>query len=429
MSKIDSQFISSILKAEDSSWLTMGILPEMMSLETRDVYRFVRNEVLTPGRVKPKLQTIHQFFRGFVCIKSYEPPAFYAAKIRERYEEIKLRELASGLVEILEKEKVDLKASRKMVSEASGELMKIHGPEDISRYGASIQERQMAYREILAGRVADFSLGHSILDEDLIGAERGDFLLIAGTPRAGKSWLLFKTLYNLWQQGLSVMLFSYELSRKIIERRLDAIVAKIRYSRFRRGLLTVDELKRFNRQLLRNRRLPGFFNVVVRSFSDDISSSDMRGQLDYIYSKIQQEKPDIVGVDGFYLLKRGDRGKESEWEKLMIMSQGFKQISIATGVAAWATSQLTKTSEEKNPQLRDISFSWSLVQDTDAVFLLSATDEMRKAKEGVLTVGKFREAEDTERYVLQYDPGALIEIKRGGLRQDNPLMEEATDED
>lgn len=429
MARIDAQFVDSVLKAEDLSWLTLGITPEMMSLDTRDVYKFVRSEVLTPGHSKPQLATIRQFFKGFTPRKAFEVPSFYAKKIRHRYEEIKLRELTSSLVEELEKEKVDLASARKLISETSGELIKIHGPEDISKYGSSIKERQAAYKEILAGRVADFSLGHPVLDEDLIGSERGDFLLIAGTPRAGKSWLLFKTLYNLWQQGLNVMLFSYELSRKIIERRLDAIAAKVRYSRFRRGLLTHEEVRSFNRQLMKNKRLPGAFSVVVRGAADDVGSSDMRGQLDYIYSKIQQEKPDIIGVDGFYLLKRGDRGKESEWEKLMIMSQGFKMISTATNVAAWATSQLTKTSEEKNPQLRDISFSWSLIQDTDAVFLLSATDEMRKAKEGALTVGKFREAEDTERYILQYDPGALVEIKRGGLQQVNPLMEEGGGED
>jgi len=269
------------------------------------------------------------------------------------------------------------------------------------------------------GLSADFSLGHDVLDEDLIGAERGNFFVIAGTPAAGKTWFMLKTMYELWKMGLNILFVSLELSEKLLRRRLDSLVAGIKYSKFRRGLLTPEERKSFMFKLYKNKRRENFFEIVTSENSDPTSGNTV-GKLDFIYSKVRQHKPDIVAVDGFYLMAgKGD----SDWERMASLTRGFHHLTQATGVCGWATTQLTKTSDEKNPKLRDLSYSWTFAQDSDGVFLLSRPEDMRLAGEVAVTVGKFREAEDNMRYILEFDPGATVDLQRLEIPSDNPLMD------
>lgn len=172
-------------------------------------------------------------------------------------------------------------------------------------------------------------------------------------------------------------------------------------------------------RLLRNQRQKNYFQIITTENCDPTSKGGP-GRLDYLYSTILRRKPQIVGVDGFYLMQGiGD----SDWERMASLTRGFHAVTQATGVCGWGTTQLTKTSDEKNPKLRDLSYSWTFAQDTDGAFLLSRPDDMRLSGEIAMTVGKFREAEDNMRYVIDFNPGAVIDVTRMDVAIENPLME------
>jgi replicative DNA helicase len=416
MAKIDNQFITRLIRHPDEDWLSCGVTSDMVSLDARPVYEFIRKEATSYKGSVPTMETVKQFFPAFRSRKAPENTEFYARVIIRRFTERQVKESAAKLAEALSAEEPDLEEAGKILTEGAAQLSLIHsGRVQITRYGISPTERLEALKKAQHVQ-ADFSLGHKLLDEDLIGAERGDFYIIAGTPAAGKTWFLLKTLYNLWRSGLNILLFSFELSRKLIMRRLDAIVAQIQYNRFRRGLLTDDEWRLFQRRLMFNSKLPSFFEVLTAEASDPTAKVGGPGRLDYVYGKIRQYNPDIVGIDGFYLMHGVGN---SDWERMASLTRGFHGVTQATGVNGWATTQLTKTSDEKNPKIRDLSFSWTFAQDTDGAFLLSRPENSFP----IMNVGKFREAEDQMRYAIKFNPGAEIEVERMAPVIENPLMD------
>lgn len=415
--RIDSQFITRIIRNPDEEWMSCGVSGMMLEPTARDVFLFILKEATAYQGCVPTMETIKQFFPNFKSRKAPEPLDFYARAILERFRIRHLQETAVELAATLREDEVDVERAAEIISEANAKLNQCSRTRvEALSYGKNPQQRINAYKEAKNGGSADFSLGHAVLDQDLIGGEKGDFYIIAGTPGAGKTWLLLKTLYNLWtKEDLNILLFSYELGNKLITRRIDSIVAAVEYGRFRRGILTDEEYSCFTKRLLRNSRRKNYFQILTTESSDPTAKTGPR-KLDYVYGKILQEKPDIVGIDGMYLMS-GD-GK-TDWERIASLTRGFHAVTQATGVNAWATTQLTKTSDEKNPKLRDLSFSWTFAQDTDGAFLLSRPE----GSFPIVNVGKFREAEDSMRYALRFNPGADIEIERMAPQTENPLMD------
>lgn len=415
--RIDNQFLTRIIRNPTEEWMSCGVSANMLGPLARDVFLFILKEATAYQGQVPTMETVKQFYPDFKSKKAPEPLDFYARQILERFKLRHLQDTTANLAATLNQDEPDLEAAVEILSDANSKLTQCSRTRiEISSYGSNPQERLNAFKEAKNGASADFSLGHTVLDQDLIGAEKGDFYIIAGTPGAGKTWLLLKTLYNLWtKEDLNILLFSYELGRKLISRRIDSIVAEVAYGNFRRGILTDDEYSRFTKRLLRNSRRENYFQILTTEASDPTAKTGPR-KLDFVYSKILQEKPDIVGIDGMYLMS-GD-GK-TDWERIASITRGFHAVTQATGVNAWATTQLTKTSDEKNPKLRDLSFSWTFAQDTDGAFLLSRPE----GSFPIVNVGKFREAEDSIRYALRFNPGADIEIERMAPQTENPLMD------
>ena len=414
MALIDNQFISRLVECPQEDWVGSGVTARMLSADTRAVYEFILTEY-NEGSV-PKKHTVSQFFASFTFEDCPEHVDFYARKILDRFKERRLIDTVRELTDNLSGDEPDIEAAEELMSSSVTEISNLGSGHATSiSFGKNPSERLAAFDALSKGLSADFSLGHKVWDEDLIGAERGNFFLIAGTPAAGKSWLLLKTLMDLHRQGLNIMLFSYELSKKLLLRRMDSITAKVPYKLFRRGLMTSEERKHFSRSLGFLAKRKNFFEIITTENCDPFSKVGPY-QLEFVYSKIKHFKPDIVAIDGFYLMQ--GKGK-ADWERMAYLSRGFHSITQATGVAGWATTQLTKTSDEKNPRLRDLSYSWAFAQDTDGVFLLSKGEDDQR----IVTVGKFREAEDSMRYHLNFNPGADIDVQRMAPPTDNPLMD------
>lgn len=419
MARIDSQFITRIIRHPEEDWQSCRIPAGMISVDVRPVYDFIFKEATSFRGTVPSMDTVLQFFPSFRAKKATEAITFYADLIRERYTERTLRDAVVRLSETLSAEEPDLQAAEDILTEATSELsMRRLTQVSTIRYGTSPQERLEALKEAKYGRAADYSLGHPLLDEDLIGSEKGDFYIIAGTPAAGKTWFLLKTLLNLWmKEHLNIVLFSYELSKKLLCRRLDSIVAGVPYNRFRRGILTAEEQRRFEMRLLKLRKTPAFFEIITPESCNPLDkSANNPARLDFLYNTLLRQRPHIVGVDGFYLM---DGQGDTDWSRMAYLTRGFHAVTQATGITGWATTQLTKTSDEKNPKLRDLSFSWTFAQDTDGAFLLSRPENSFP----ILNVGKFREAEDTLKYALDFNPGERIEVQRMAPVTENPLMD------
>ena len=411
MSIYDSIFINMVLKSDDSEWLHHNIAPKMLDSSVRPIYSFVINHYSRYSKL-PSRKEVKRNFPNFKFYAGKEPMPYYVEQIRKAYRLAKIRNILTDCSDAFSRDNLEetLELYRNGYTDLYGS--------DVSNIGAAnyAEVVKTAYKEVFEEKClsADYPFGEPLLDTDFLGQEKGDWTLLAGTAAAGKTWTLLKMLHNLWKHHqLNVLLISCELSNKIVIRRLHAITAEVNYKKFRRGELTPAQRMRIRIESLRKN--PARFDIISAANHDP--SEGRLGSLDSIRMKIQQYKPDILGVDGLYLGMDMDK-----WAEAVRFANDFHFMLQETHTPALTTSQLKNVGDPAKPQMKDLAFTSAFQQATDFVFLLSKDEQMRLQKSAMFHIGKAREDEDCKSYLLKYNPGAEVYLTRLDKQATNPLM-------
>jgi replicative DNA helicase len=220
------------------------------------------------------------------------------------------------------------------------------------------------------GQVVGIPTGFFDLDALLGGMQRQELYVLGGRPGTGKtSFLLNVIYYMLFKLGLRIALFSLEMSKEDLARRLVSMDTGI------------------NSQLLRSRCLSDEqYDALVHSatehFSTDRLYVDESGSLsiDAIRTKARRHKMrhglDIVMVDYLQLMSAGGTGQKGETRTQEIgrISRGLKQLARELDVPVFALAALNRAVEgrqDKKPQLPDLRESGSIESDADVIMFLS----------------------------------------------------------
>lgn len=190
------------------------------------------------------------------------------------------------------------------------------------------------------------------------------------------------------KNGYKVLFFTTEMSSKAITRRIDAVWCKLNYTRFTKGKLMPDEFARFEKYL---DEIEGDenSNLIVEQVNIGVSE---------ISSKIDMHKPDMVFVDGAYLLEDETDG-EDDWRAQVRIFRGLKRIARAKKVPIFASTQ----SKSEKANLSTIAFASHIRADADVILGLEQDEEMREDKEIAIKPLKTREAESNGRVLLNWD--------------------------
>jgi replicative DNA helicase len=217
----------------------------------------------------------------------------------------------------------------------------------------------------------EVSNGHNFVADDVV--VHNTFMLVVFAEYA-------------WANGLNVLFINNEMSEEQIGKRFDAVHFKLPYKEFRAGLLPDELEKRYFEGL---QELEGENPIWV--------ISDVSGVMS-IASKIDQYKPDIVMIDGMYLLN-DDRKGDSRWERVTNVSRDLKKLAQQKRVPIIATTQFNRATDETRVErvtLSNIGFSDSLGQDSDIVLGLFRTRDMELNNEMLVRMLKVREGQPVD---------------------------------
>jgi replicative DNA helicase len=198
------------------------------------------------------------------------------------------------------------------------------------------------------------------------GIHEDDFIVFYGRPKSMKSWVLCYLISQCYAQGLNVLVYTKEMTPKNILKRVVGCLLKLPYQELRRGKLTPGEkveLVQFHEEL-KELRLKQ--NLTV------LSGKDAEGgdTIQWLQSKILKYKPDIVFVDGLYLMSIGNTGKQvQDWQRVMQISRDARQMQLSTKVPLVATMQANrKAAQHGGAELDEIAHSDAIAQDATAIF-------------------------------------------------------------
>jgi hypothetical protein len=170
--------------------------------------------------------------------------------------------------------------------------------------------------------------------------------------------------------GYDVLFYSVELERDLLRQRLYSMGAHVSPDRFRRGQLRESE----------KRKLRDFHNRLTEDgVMLKISQKTSLITLDDIAAEVEQLRPHVVYVDGFYFMKdRQTRKSVNDWQANENVAAELKALAMDKGLAVVTSTQAQEKQQGKRrmPGIegRTIQGGTGLLKASDLVLGLDRDD-------------------------------------------------------
>jgi replicative DNA helicase len=208
--------------------------------------------------------------------------------------------------------------------------------------------------------------GFSLIDQATAGLQPGQIIVIIAPPKTGKSVIALQTAVNLHEDGFVPMFQSFEMSSREQQTRHDAMRANISHARLTRGALKTDEEVRYAKSLKRMETMHNFY------LTDGVASGTLSG----LQAKIEKLQPDVIFVDGVYLMTDEVTGELGiSFLALTNITRGLKRLAQKVQKPIVVTTQVLE-SKMKGGRVSasSIGYSSSFFQDADVILALERQD-------------------------------------------------------
>ncbi|OKL48502.1 replicative DNA helicase [Boudabousia liubingyangii] len=233
--------------------------------------------------------------------------------------------------------------------------------------------------------------GFSDLDELTGGLHPGQMIIVAGRPAMGKSTLALDFCRSAAiHNNMPAAIFSLEMSREEIARRMLAAETNVLLSRLNKGNLEEEDWKKIAKNMDRLNEAPLFIDD-----SPNLTMGEIRAKARRLK---QQHNLQLIAVDYLQLMSSGKR-VESRQQEVSEFSRSLKLLAKELQIPVIAAAQLNRGPEQRTdrkPMMADLRESGSLEQDADVIMLLHRPDYYNKEDrpgEADIHVAKHRNGE------------------------------------
>jgi replicative DNA helicase len=369
------------------------------SPEAREVFKYVResfHNVLTFGQV-PSFDMVRYRFPSFYFAPANDSVQILAHELKKDRLRLELDALGDQLKAQAQADPLAALAALKSGAISLG-AMNDTSSEDLSMSDA-FQQLEADY-ELTANSqgVLGIPFPWAQMTEETQGMQPGQFFIIYGRPKNMKSWVSVLSAVHAYVAARRRVLYvTREMPAIQLARRAASVIARIDYNLFRKGRLQpYDKTRVFQilRDLLDDEKAAGAhgMNQPFLVFTADKSgSSGSGGGVSWIQSKIRDLRPDIVFVDGMYLL-RDDRGGQRtvDWKAIAHISQDLKMTASEFNIPLVGVTQANRAAEKgKGDDMSELAYADAFGQDADGVFRVTKhirRDEQTKEKHTELNI-------------------------------------------
>lgn len=216
------------------------------------------------------------------------------------------------------------------------------------------------------GKLLGIPMGVRTIDEALAGFQPEQLITFAGKQKSGKSYMLMHAAITAHRNGSTVLFVSFEMSNDEQAARHDALISQVDHSALIRGESTEAMRDKVQKALKRRKNMQPFVLSADPSGGNTLSS---------VAAKIEQYQPDIVFVDGVYLMQDEEGGKD-ERQQLTNITRGFKRMAQRTRLPIIITTQALEWKiGRRGLQTSSLGYTSSFGQDSDALIGFESIDE------------------------------------------------------
>ena len=390
---VERGFISKLLEDKDMKLLKdQQIKPSFFTGDNRRVFTFIQNQFKESGEV-PTPRVLAQKFPSYE-LESHTVDGSNVVGTDESLlywcNQLHIKSMHNRTVDVVEAvaEKLDEGQSeeayallKKGVWEIEDEVI-ISSSVDITK---DTESRKQAYLERKEKKgMVGIPMGIPHLDYILKGLVKETLTTLIATSGIGKTWFLVLVGAYAQLNNYKVCVFITEMSTDLMRDRFEAMLfgmmcGDFDYNNFKSGTLPLETEQQYFEFLEED--LPNLEPLIIET-ATGISS---------VVSVIEREKPDLVLIDGVYLME-DEQGAKDDWLRVTHITRDLKKTAKNWHIPIMINTQADKnTSKKTGPELGSIMYSQAVGQDSDNVLALFRDEVMINDKEMGIKVLKQRE--------------------------------------
>lgn len=205
--------------------------------------------------------------------------------------------------------------------------------------------------------------GYRDLDNMTAGLQRSDLFILAARPAMGKTTFVTNLAYNVATIAKQpVLFFSLEMSKEQLVDRMLADASGVDAWNIRTGNLSDEDFSKLSEAMGEMSEAPIYIDDTP-----GLTVLEMRTKA----RRVNHEQPlGLIIVDYLQLMQGSGRGDGNRVQEVSEISRGLKLIARELNVPLIALSQLSRSVENRSPQipqLSDLRESGSIEQDADIV--------------------------------------------------------------
>lgn len=388
---IQLQFLNKLISTRDTSLLLMNNLTDEFFSDYREEYKWIKEHINKYGNC-PDIHSFVNKFPDFDVVDVSETTSYLIDELYQDYNKRKLAGVFNRVRELINQDKID-EAMAVYTTAASDIVQSTHLEtidifQNTSRYNDYVDKCTSFDKFYI-------KTGFKELDELIGGWDRLEELgTIVARPGIGKSWILHKVALAAAEQGLTVGIYSGEMSENKVGYRIDTLISHISNSAIMRGNDSVQlDYKKYMEEL--PKRFKGTIKVLTPAMINGAAS------VTALRAFIEKENLDILCVDQHSLLE-DDRRARNPVEKAANISRDLKNLQVLKKIPIIAVSQQNREATDNGPSTANVAQSDRISQDSTVILFL-------EQKDNVLTLNLVKARDSVNGKKLQY----AVDFNRG----------------
>lgn len=401
---IEVGFLSKLVETKDMKMLKdLQIKPSFLTGDNKRVFLYISSafrdngEVPTPRVLSQKFPSyeleVHEV-DGDKQVGTDEALSFWCDELRTKAKHNRMAEATEEFADMLDKGDVEdaYNHMKEAVWKIESELV-ISESVDITK---STEDRKTSYLERKKDKgMIGIPTGISHLDYSMKGLINETLTTIIANTGIGKTWFLILIACYSMLNNFRVLMFVTEMSTDLMQDRFDAMLfgmirGDFNYSKFKSGALDPETEASYFEFL--EEELPRLEPLIIET-AIGVSS---------ITSAIEEYHPDLVLIDGAYLME-DEEGAKDDWLRVTHITRALKKISKNRHLPIVINTQADKnTSKKTGPELGSIMYTQAIGQDSDNVLALFRDDIMAEDNEMGVKILKQREG-SLGRAIINWD--------------------------
>jgi replicative DNA helicase len=337
--------------------------------DVRRVWQFVRNHY-TQYREVPTAVTVKDNFPNFKVFDVQDTIDYLVDQMVAFRRRLMTR---NGVELVLEK--IQSNDHEAAIAQMSQTIAQVNAQGQVGTTHVDLtktsDKRYEEYENVTNSVMLGIPTGFVKIDEATAGLQGGQLITVIAPPKTGKSQIALQVAINTHKLGKVPMFQSFEMNNHEQSQRHDAMRSNISHSRLRRGKLEPAEETRYI-EMLDEMKTAHPFHLV-----DAVNGLT----IDTLLAKAEQLKPDILFVDGVYLMLDQITGDQNTPQALTNITRGMKRLAQRLNIPVIITTQTLLWKMKGGKVTADsIGYSSSFFQDSDVIIGLEpveGNDEVR----------------------------------------------------